>query len=159
MTTVDITKPDNGADTVITLKISGNRLVAICNAVQAMAHETGKDQHAWYQELNEVIERVRDQLSEQRMATNFPPKPKRHRDALTIQGGACNPSGIALSIVDACREIRRDPGTGTAQITGDPAVRLMVHQLAFICRADDARLGPEYDALTRACEEGANEHA
>lgn len=59
---------------------------------------------------------------------------KRHNDALAIQLGACNPSGIAHSIVAACAEIRAEPGyTGTAQITSDPAVRLMVHQLAFIC--------------------------
>ena len=60
---------------------------------------------------------------------------KRHRDALLIQAGACNPSGITHSIIEACQEIRAEPGyTGTAQITSDPAVRLMVHQLAFICR-------------------------
>ena len=60
---------------------------------------------------------------------------KRHRDALLIQAGACNPSGIAHSIIEACQEIRAEPGyTGTAQITSDPAVRLMVQQLAYICR-------------------------
>lgn len=59
---------------------------------------------------------------------------KRHKDALAIQDGACNPSGIALAIVAACKEIRDEPGhTGTAQITSDPAVRLMVYQLAYIC--------------------------
>lgn len=59
---------------------------------------------------------------------------KRHNDAIAIQAGACNPSGIALAIVDACREIRESDGfSGTAQICSDPAVRLMVHQLAFIC--------------------------
>lgn len=61
---------------------------------------------------------------------------KRHRDAIAIQAGACNPSGIALSIVEACKEIRDTPAvryTGTKQITEDPAVRLMVHQLAYIC--------------------------
>lgn len=58
---------------------------------------------------------------------------KRHSDALAIQGGACNPSGIALSIVAACNEIRSEPNAGTVQITSDPAVKLMVHQLAYIC--------------------------
>jgi len=84
--------------------------------------------------------------------------PKRYRDALAIQAGACNPSGIAHSILDACREIREEPNhSGTAQITSDPAVRLMVHQLAFICRADDAYMaGDVYHALTKACEEKSN---
>ena len=34
---------------------------------------------------------------------------KRHADALAIAAGACNPSGIASSIIDACQEIRRQP--------------------------------------------------
>ena len=60
--------------------------------------------------------------------------PKRHSDALFIQEGACNPSAIALSIVEACRAMRADPDhKGTDEITSDPAVRLMVHQLGFIC--------------------------
>lgn len=69
---LDITSPDNPADTIITLTISGNRLVSICNAVQQMMHETGKDKFPAYQELNEVVERVRDQLSDQRMDKQFP---------------------------------------------------------------------------------------
>jgi hypothetical protein len=77
---------------------------------------------------------------------------KRHSDALAIQQGACNPSGIALAIVDACREVR-DEGK---QATTDPAVRLMTHQLAFICRIrqidDDLS---EYDRLTLECRAAA----
>lgn len=69
---MDITTPDNEADTLINLAISGNRLVSICNAVQQLMHETGKIKHPWYQELDAVIESVRDQLSDQRMRKNFP---------------------------------------------------------------------------------------
>ena len=63
---------------------------------------------------------------------------KRHSDAIAIQEGACNPSGIVHSILAACQEIR-DSGHfgGTADITSDPAVRLMVHQLAYICQLDE----------------------
>jgi hypothetical protein len=58
----------------------------------------------------------------------------RYRDALMIQEGACNPSGIAHSIVDACREMREHPATSdTDRISHDPAIQLMVHQLAYIC--------------------------
>lgn len=78
---------------------------------------------------------------------------KRHFDALAIQNGACNPSGIAISIVDACREIRNQPNhRGTDEITSDAAVRLMVHQLAFICRADDAYVGDCYCDLIKECQ-------
>jgi hypothetical protein len=58
------------------------------------------------------------------------PHGSRFRDALVIiNPGASNPSGIAHSIVDARREIREhEPAAITAQ---DPAVRLMVYQLAL----------------------------
>lgn len=84
---IDITKPDNGADTLINLAISGNRLVSICNAVQQMMHETGKLKHPWYQELNEVVERVRDQLSDQRMRKSFPDwkPPMSAKDAARVE--------------------------------------------------------------------------
>jgi len=59
---------------------------------------------------------------------------RRHADALAIvDPGACNPSGIALSIVSACQEIREERNAGTADICRDPALRLMVYQLAYIC--------------------------
>jgi hypothetical protein len=64
------------------------------------------------------------------------PHGSRFRDALVIvKPGASNPSGIAHSIVDACREIRaHEPAASTAQ---DAAVRLMVYQLASICGVAD----------------------
>lgn len=54
---------------------------------------------------------------------------KRHADALAMQQGALNPSGIAHAIIDACQEAR-DEGKDA---TKDSAVRFMAHQLAFIC--------------------------
>lgn len=79
---------------------------------------------------------------------------KRHSNAIAIQLGACNPSAIAHSIVEACQEIRYEPGyTGTAQITSDPAIRLMVHQLAHICRANDGQIDlAEYGKLASECD-------
>jgi hypothetical protein len=62
------------------------------------------------------------------------PHGSRFRDALAIvDPGACNPSGIALSIVDACREIREHETSATTALCQDPAIRLMVYQLASIC--------------------------
>jgi hypothetical protein len=88
--------------------------------------------------------------------TTLPQMLDRHSNALFIAAGACNPSGIAHSILDACREIRGEPGTGTADITGDPAVRLMVYQLAFICGivsgAEEFTKEPGYSECTKACE-------
>ena len=63
------------------------------------------------------------------------PHGSRFRDALAIVNpGACNPSGIAHSIVNACREIyEHDPQADTGMIRQDPAIRLMVYQLASVC--------------------------
>jgi hypothetical protein len=81
---------------------------------------------------------------------------KRYNDALFIADGACNPSGIAISIVDACREIRSKPNAGTVALTGDPAIRLMVHQLAFICGivsgAEEFYNTPDYHECTVQCK-------
>ena len=69
------------------------------------------------------------------MAPKAPKHGGRFRDALAIvDPGACNPSGIAHSIVDACQEIRaHEPhNAATSQICDDAAVRLMVYQLASL---------------------------
>jgi hypothetical protein len=79
------------------------------------------------------------------------PDGSRFHDALAIVNpGACNPSGIALSIADACREIREhEPTASTAQ---DPAIRLMVYQLASICGVAEYAL-ERYIADEAACKE------
>ena len=57
---------------------------------------------------------------------------------------------MAHSIVDACREIREQESTGsTAQ---DPAIRLMVYQLASVCGVDDYAL-ERYMADEGTCKE------
>jgi hypothetical protein len=62
------------------------------------------------------------------------PHGSRFRDALTIvDPGAGNPSGIALSIAEACREIREHEASATRELGRDPTIRLMVYQLASIC--------------------------
>jgi len=75
----------------------------------------------------------------------------RFQNALDIQGGACNPSGIALAIVDGVQEARKD-GKDACK---DAAVRLMVHQLAYICGIAEIEDGFEvYHNLTKECEAG-----
>lgn len=58
------------------------------------------------------------------------PNRNRFDDALQINMGAVNISGIAHSLIDACRACR-DEG---AQPADDAAVRLIVHQLAHLTR-------------------------
>src|SRR5215467_2653809 len=75
----------------------------------------------------------------------------RFRDALVIVNpGACNPSGIAHSITEACREIRKYEPNGSS--VTDPAIRLMVYQLTSVCGFADYAL-ERYIADEAACKE------
>ena len=77
---------------------------------------------------------------------------QRNADALAIQW-ACNPAGIARALVKACDEARAEC-TDTMYTRQDPAVRLIVHQLAFLCKLeafDDFEL---YHKCIEACREG-----
>ena len=75
----------------------------------------------------------------------LPPGFDRHADALAIVGGACNPSGIALTLVHACRQVREAGG----DVRTDPAVRLIATQLAFLLNANSDV--DDYSALMAAC--------
>lgn len=72
---------------------------------------------------------------------------KRFADALLIQNGASNPSGIARSLVAACQECL---ASGDRQ-TSDPAIRLIVHQLAYLCGVDEINHGDTYRKLMNEC--------
>lgn len=85
---------------------------------------------------------------------------KRHSDAIAIQCGACNPRAIVNSIIKALDEIRDGADyQGTASYTKDEAVRLMVHQLAFLCGVFEIDNDQSvYNDLIRICEaDGYNE--
>jgi hypothetical protein len=80
---------------------------------------------------------------------------KRHRDAIAIQQGACNPSGIARSLVQAIDEARAENGA-TDSVRADPACRLICHQLAFIMGVGEIDYGDDtmlYNRLMDACEQ------
>ena len=78
----------------------------------------------------------------------------RYYNALAIQEGACNPSGILNSMLDACREIRDNPDhSGTDELRADPALRLMAHQLSYLLRV--AEIDNDLDVyrdLTEQCK-------
>jgi|SRR5262249_59374903 len=54
------------------------------------------------------------------------------RALVIINPGACHPSGVALSIADACREMREHEKVDAKNICQDPAIRLMVYQLVHL---------------------------
>jgi hypothetical protein len=79
---------------------------------------------------------------------------QRHRDALMIIEGACNPSGIALAFIDGCVEARKELAfRGTDQLRKDPALRLMTHQLAFLMGVGSDIGLDEYHRCLTICEE------
>ena len=76
----------------------------------------------------------------------------RFRDALVIiNPGACNPSGVALSIAHACREMRDHENVNTKSVCQDPAIRLMVYQLAHLFGV----AGDQYDLVHYMTDEAA----
>ena len=86
------------------------------------------------------------------MPNELPSTPKRHRDALTIvDQGACNPSGIAYSIHEACKEAR-DEGVVPSR---DAAVRLMGLQLSNVLELGDSLEPGEFRRLRDACRAAA----
>ena len=78
------------------------------------------------------------------------PYGSRFRDALVIVNpGSCNPSGVALSIFDACREMREHDHADTRLICLDPAIRLMAFQLAHLFGV----AGAQYDVVHYVTDE------
>ena len=76
----------------------------------------------------------------------------RNRDALAISSGACNCSGIARTLVQAIDASRADG----CQPASDPAIRLIVSQLAYLCGVWDGVsefAQGTFGECSRACEE------
>jgi len=75
----------------------------------------------------------------------------RYRDAVMIQQGACNPSGIAHAVIEACREAWDQE----LDACKDAAVRLMIHQLAWVCGVREIDNAAVYCALMNECKQKA----
>ena len=85
-------------------------------------------------------------------AGELPAGHNRHRDALTIvDPGACNPSGVALSLHNACRQVIAEGGDQRT----DPAVRLIVTQLSYLTNSHADLDTAEYGKLIEACRKKA----
>ena len=88
---------------------------------------------------------------------SFPDLPAgydRHQSALDIvDPGACNPSGVALALHNACRQAIAE---GVAQ-REDPAIRLIGVQLAHLLGVDRILDADEYGRLIEDCRVRAAE--
>ncbi len=82
---------------------------------------------------------------------SFPDLPEgydRHEAALAIvDPGASNPSGVALAIHQACRQVIHEGGNQRE----DAAVRLMTTQLAYLVHGDSDLDPGEYRRLMDLC--------
>lgn len=79
---------------------------------------------------------------------------KRHSNAVAIQEGACNPSGVCHSLLDAIRECREEGLDGDG-VRNDEAVMAICHQLAFLCNVDRMNNEfTEYNRVMLVCQEG-----
>jgi len=78
----------------------------------------------------------------------------RFSDAVAIQGGAsCDPISIVICLKRGIDEIKGDELVPIQKILDDPALRIMVHQLAQLFQAyDNEQFGAEYSDLIRICE-------
>ena len=78
-------------------------------------------------------------------------RPKRNENAAIIQGGACNPIPIIRALSEGLDELRAEQtAIDTQAILDDPALRLIVHQLAFLMKVGGGYDVPllEYSRLT-----------
>ena len=83
---------------------------------------------------------------------DLPEGHNRFRDALLIvDPGACNPSGVALSLHNACRQVIAEGGDQRT----DPAVRLIVSQLSYLTNSHADLDTAVYGALIEACKKKA----
>ena len=80
----------------------------------------------------------------------------RHREAvLIVDPGACNPSGVALALYNACRQVIAEGGNQRT----DPAVRLIVTQISYLTNSHADLDYDDYRALIEACKAKAGDSA
>jgi hypothetical protein len=71
-------------------------------------------------------------------------------DAVGIQGGACNMSGVTRALVRCINQCREENG----DVRTDAAIRMIVHQMAHLCNVDEINTGFDtYSKLAQECEE------
>lgn len=74
-------------------------------------------------------------------------------DLALLSQSACNPPGLARSLVAWCDEISAEGGN-TYKVCTDPAVRLLTYQLAHLMSVTGSF---DYSALLAECERRAKE--
>jgi hypothetical protein len=79
----------------------------------------------------------------------------RFDDAIGIQAGACNMSGVTRSLVRCINQCRAE----NVDVRSDAAIRMIVHQMAFLCGVGEIDNSFEvYGELTKIIEAKAAEY-
>ena len=73
---------------------------------------------------------------------------KRNYNALAISDGACNPRAIVSSMTQALLEMG---DSDTKTLCNDPALKLMVHQLAFLLNIPTSKGLDDWMTWRKAC--------
>jgi hypothetical protein len=76
---------------------------------------------------------------------------QRNRNAMSAQSGACNPIPLIHALREGLDELKAEQASiDTQAILDDPALRLIVHQLAFLMKVGGGYDVPllEYSRLT-----------
>lgn len=69
---------------------------------------------------------------------------KRNANAVCAQSGACNPIAVIRGLQQGVEELRAEqPDADHPTILQDPALRLIIHQLAYLFRVHDHTLSSE----------------
>jgi hypothetical protein len=76
---------------------------------------------------------------------------KRHFDAIAISDGACNPRAIINSMARALAD-EELVAADTPTVCADPALKLMVHQLAFLMGIPTGEEMQDWADWRDACE-------
>lgn len=77
----------------------------------------------------------------------------RFSNAMAIQQGACNLSGITHALMDAIKDCRAE----NLDVRNDVAIRLIIHQMAYLVNIDEFDHSLfAYDKALTECQERSN---
>lgn len=79
----------------------------------------------------------------------------KYKDAIDAQAGACNPVALANAFTRHATPILLEHGA--VKVRNDVALRLIVHQLAFLMRTNQLDEGNEYHIAMELCENKAED--
>ena len=75
-----------------------------------------------------------------------------YRDAYSISRGACNPIAVTNSLVGMMKFIMQDTNNSMDAVRGNYAIRLVMHQLAYLCGVPTNETMNDYECWVSTCK-------